>query len=214
VNKPTFAVGCDIIFLITNFTMFMNLSTLVTIRSGNTFKNGIQPSSHRTHSVIQLRDVDKSDDFFPINWDDLCWTELSPRFGEETLMHGDVIIVAKGQVKKAFCLEHVPFPAVVNQHFFVLKVKDTNVLQPEFLAHYLNSRTAQDWMNINSKGAYQSTVSKKVLSDLPIAIVTVQQQKAILEKINIVKADIFKYRQSILEGEKQLESLFEQIPST
>jgi hypothetical protein len=202
-------VGCDIIFLITNFTMFMNLSILVTIRSGNTFKNGIQPSSHRTHSVIQLRDVDKNDDFFPIDWDDLCWTELSPRFGEETLMHGDVIIVAKGQVKKAFCLERVPFPAVVNQHFFVLKVKDTNVLQPEFLAHYLNSGTAQDWMNSNSNGSYQSIVSKKILSGIPIPDIPIHQQKMITASIRKAKYEIHIHKRLIADYEQKVESLFE-----
>ena len=189
--------------------MFMNLSTLVTIRSGNTFKNGIQPSSHPTHSVVQLRDVDRNDDILPINWDDLYWTELSPRFEEATLMHGDVIIVAKGQVKKAFYLDHVPFPSVVNQHFFVLKVKDNEVLQPEFLAHYLNSKNAQDWMSSNSNGSYQSIVSKKILSGISIPNIPIEQQKRITESINKAKHEIRIYRRSIIDYERKIESLIE-----
>ena len=208
VNKPTFVVGCVIIFVITIFKLFMNLSTLATIRAGYTFKHGIRPSSHPTHSVVQLRDVDKESDFLPINWDSLCRTELSPRYRDSTLIDGDVIIVAKGQVKKAFCLKHVPFPTVVNQHFFVLKVKDSNVLQAEFLTNYLNSRTAQDWLNNNSNGNYQSIVSKKILSGVPLPDIPIHQQKMITASITKAKYEIDLHKRFIRDYEQKVESLF------
>ncbi|MCG7543531.1 restriction endonuclease subunit S [Pseudoalteromonas sp. MM17-2] len=180
----------------------MKLGEIAEIRSGRTFKNGVPESDAPTHSVIQLRDFDKDEDQRPIKWDQLNKTDLSNSKVDSSLKVDDILIVAKGPIKKAIYLSSVPKNIVANQHFFIISAKANSTLSQQFLAYYLNSSDTQRWMLDNSSGSYQSTLSKKTLSELPIPNVSDSEQKLIVEAADSVRTEI-QLHQLLIKGRQQ-----------
>lgn len=189
----------------------MQLKELVTIKSGRTFKNGIPESNEPTHSVIQLRDFDKDNDERPIKWEQLSRTNLASSKVTNTLETNDIVIVAKGPIKKAIFLNSVPNNVVTAQHFFIIKIDNKNCLLPEFLVHYLNSSTAQTWLTDNSGGSYQSTLSKAILSQLPIPDLQLEKQKLIATTANSAKKEIYLHKQLIKSREQDIDLVFRDV---
>lgn len=188
--------------------MSMKLSEIAGISSGRTFKNGIIESENPTHSVIQLRDFDKDEDQSPIKWKQLSKTDLSSSKVDNSLKVDDVLIVAKGPLKKAIYLGSVPQNVVANQHFFIIKVKSDAPLSPLFLAYYLNCSDAQRWMLDNSGGSYQSTLSKKTLLELPIPNIGDEEQQLIVETADSVRTEIQLHLQLIKGREQEMDDVF------
>ena len=180
----------------------MKLGDIAEIRSGRTFKSGVPESDTPTHSVIQLRDFDKDEDQRPIMWEQLNKTDLSNSKVDSSLKVNDVLIVAKGTVKKSIYLSSVPKNIVANQHFFIISAKPSSTLSQQFLAYYLNSSDAQRWMLDNSGGSYQSTLSKKTLSELPFPKISDSEQKLIVEAADSVRTEI-QLHQLLIKGRLQ-----------
>ena len=180
----------------------MKLGEIAEIRSGRTFKNGVPESDAPTHSVIQLRDFDKDEDQRPIKWEQLNKTDLSNSKVDSSLKVDDILIVAKGPIKKAIYLSSVSQNIVANQHFFIISAKVNSTLSQQFLAYYLNSSEAQRWMLDNSGGSYQSTLSKKILSELPIPNIGENEQKLIVKAADSVRTEI-QLHQLLIKGRQQ-----------
>lgn len=180
----------------------MKLSDIAEIRGGRTFKNGIPESNEPTHSVIQLRDFDKENDQRPIRWEQLTRTDLTGSKVDNNLQLNDVLIVAKGPLKKAIYLNSVPINVVANQHFFIIRVKNGKNVSPSFLAYYLNSSEASRWMLDNSGGSYQSSMSKKTLSELPVPNISDAEQKLIVEAADSIRTEI-QLHQLLIKGRLQ-----------
>lgn len=189
----------------------MTLENLVYIYSGRTFKNGVPESDKPTHSVVQLRDFDKDNDHRPIKWEQLCKTDLSNSKTDNSLKQGDILMVAKGPVKKAICLNNIPKNVVANQHFFVMRVKSEDSLSPDFFAHFLNSKPAQQWMSDNSGGSYQSTISKTILSKLPFPDISLEKQTLIAEAVTNVQKEIFLHERLIKGRRQEVNEVFRTV---
>lgn len=189
----------------------MKLGEIAEIRSGRTFKNGVPESDNPTHSVIQLRDFDKDNDQRPIKWEQLSKTDLSNSKVDSSLTINDVLIVAKGPLKKAIFLNSVPKNIVANQHFFIISAKSSSKLSQQFLAYFLNGSDVQRWMLDNSGGSYQSAMSKKVLSELPIPNIPEEQQKLIVETADSVRTEIHLHQQLIKGREQEIDSVFKSV---
>ena len=75
-------------------------------------------------------------------------------------------------------------------------------MSQQFLAYYLNSSEAQRWMLDNSGGSYQSTLSKKILSELPIPNIGENEQKLIVKAADSVRTEI-QLHQLLIKGRQQ-----------
>lgn len=182
----------------------MDLSDSVEIRSGRTFKNGIVEHAVPTHKVIQLRDVDSGF----IDWDRLVGVNIETNREIKTLEHGQILVIAKGPAKSAVLLSNPPFKnAVTTQHFLILTVKNPENLLPNFLTFYLNSEPVQQWLNGNSGGSYQSSLSLTNLSKLPLPDMSVEQQLKILDGVESVQQEIALHESLIQARKAQLNEI-------
>lgn len=189
----------------------MTLDKFVGIKSGRTFKNGIPSSNEPTHSVVQLRDFDKDNDQRPIQWEKLNKTSLASSRIVNVLELNDIVMVAKGPNKKAILLNTVPDNVVTTQHFFILKVTESEAFLPEFLVCYLNSSQAQRWMKDNGGGSYQSILSKATLTQLPLPKISLEKQKLIAETAISVKKEVFLHNQLIKGREQEVDLIFNDV---
>lgn len=66
-------------------------------------------------------------------------------------------------------------------------------------------------MNDNRGGSYQSAISKKVLSKLPIPNVSIDKQNLITEAASSVKKKVYLHQQLIKSREQEIDSVFSDV---
>lgn len=189
----------------------MKLEQVADIISGRTFKHGIPESCSWTHKVVLLRNVEESSYIAPLPWEHLAGTEININRSNNELIENDILIVAKGLRKKALHLFDIPYPTIPNQHFFIIRIRELNQFYPPFIKDYLNSLAGQTWLNDNSVGNYQSTLSKKALSQLPVPSLSYEQQKAIAEITANKRYQIIEHENHISALKSEIDSLFNEL---
>lgn len=189
----------------------MELQQVAEIISGHTFKHGVKEFDDWTHAVVQIRDVFKNPHATGIAWEQLNKSLLGRKVTSHELKKNDILVVAKGMQKTAILLDDIPFPTIVNQHFFIIRVKDTNTVHPEFLQHFLNSEISQQWLLDNSSGQHQNTMSKKVLSKLVVPTVPLEQQISMAKLAKAISNDISNHQTAIAKLEDHLNDMFLRI---
>lgn len=189
----------------------MELQQVAEIISGRTFKHGVKEFDDWTHAVVQIRDVFKNPHASGIAWGQLSKSLFDRRVTNHELKKNDILVVAKGMQKTAILLDDIPFPTIVNQHFFIIRVKDTSTVHPEFLQHFLNSEISQQWLLNNSSGQHQNTMSKTVLSQLEVPTVPLEQQISIAKLAKAISNDISNHQTAIENLKDNLNKLFRYI---
>ncbi|WP_027671689.1 restriction endonuclease subunit S [Rheinheimera baltica] len=189
----------------------MELQQVAEIISGRTFKHGVKEFDDWTHAVVQIRDVFKNPHASGIAWGQLSKSLFDRKVTSQELKKNDILVIAKGMQKTAILLGDIPFPTIVNQHFFIIRVKDTNTVHPEFLQHFLNSEISQQWLLDNSSGQHQNTMSKTVLSQLEVPTVPLEQQISMAEFAKFMSKEISDHQTAIAKLEDHLNSMFLRI---
>lgn len=116
------------------------------------------------------------------------------------LKPGDVLFAAKGLKNFAAVYESHNPPSVASTSFFVIRLRDNNVL-PQFLAWHLNHPVAQKFLKAGAIGSSIPSISKAVLESLEIPIPSMETQEAILKVTSLRKLE--------LSIKKQMEDLQE-----
>lgn len=185
----------------------MLFENIATIRAGRTFANGVIPSESGTLSVIQLSDI--TDDLNnQVNWSRVVKVVSEAKYAVNYLKPNDLIIIARGPQKKVIRLNNdTPECAVPTQHFLFASLIDTDKTLPAFAEYYLCSSPIQQWLNNQSTGNRQSTLTKAVLEKLPFPDIPVDQQRQILDCVNSVNEEIALHEQLISGRRAQLDNI-------
>lgn len=96
------------------------------------------------------------------------------------LKPGDVLFAAKGTRNFAAVYESYNRPAVASTSFFVIRIKDKNIL-PEYLAWFLNNHSIQTILKEQAIGTSIASISKTVLEGLEINVPSPKTQNKILQ---------------------------------
>ena len=96
------------------------------------------------------------------------------------LYSDDILFAAKGTKNFAACYESINIPAVASTSFFVIRLKDSNIL-PQYLKWYLNHPDTKSFLKSKAKGTSIASISKVVLQELELNIPSLQKQNMILQ---------------------------------
>jgi restriction endonuclease S subunit len=91
-----------------------------------------------------------------------------------------VLFAAKGFKNFATVYEMHNLPAVASTSFFVIRLKDENIISG-YLAWFMNHPLTQTLLKANAHGTAMASISKVVLQELEISIPSLQTQKIILK---------------------------------
>jgi restriction endonuclease S subunit len=188
----------------------MELSDFVEVCSGRTFANGVHESHEPTHKVIQLRDFEGLCDTTN-SLENLVNTKIESKRKINTLQNDDILVVAKGPIKKAILLSDISENIVPTQHFLFLRAKENSPISMKLVEFYLNSTPIQHWLNNHAGGTYQSTLTKKTLQKLPFPKVTLEQEKLILETVSSINHEIELQQQLITSRKAQLDIIAQRL---
>ena len=79
------------------------------------------------------------------------------------------------------------------------------------MEYYLNGSDVQRWMHDNSGGSYQSSISKKTLSELPVPNISEAEQQLIVEAADSVRTEIQLHQQLIKGREQEIDAVFSSL---
>lgn len=123
--------------------------------------------------VVQIKNVDAETG---VDWSGVSKVSLTGRRAPDWLRPGDILFAARGQRNVAVCIVEPPGKAVCSPHFFLIRVKDANKIQPGFLAWQMNLPETQRYFASSATGSYITSIRRQVLEDTPLRIPALARQ--------------------------------------
>ena len=118
---------------------------------------------------------------------------------------GDILFQARGTAHFAYCMTKELSNTLAFSSFYIIRLKTKDIL-PEYLAWWLNQKSAQTYFNIHAKSTAISFISKKSLLQLDIKIPSlVVQEKvhravALLQKEAALQHELLKRRTELVNA--------------
>ncbi len=128
-------------------------------------------------AIIQMRNVDAESG---VNWAEVQRITLPSKRPPTFLEAGDIIFTTRGTRNFALALDAIEKPAVCSPHFFVIRVLDTKMLEPAFLAWQINQRPAQQYFQREATGSHILNIRREVIEKLPLVIPPLATQRTLV----------------------------------
>jgi restriction endonuclease S subunit len=154
------------------------LGDIADIKSGLTLRgpNAARPTSQLGLHYLRISDLTKDG---RVALGNVGRIHVSPESIEtHRLRRNDVVLANRGN-RLTSALFDKQFDAVAGSQFYVLRVRDQNVL-PEFLRWFLNLDTTTAFLAAKSTGSYIKSLPVGELRTLPIPIPSLETQRIIV----------------------------------
>lgn len=155
---------------------------LLSLRSGYQFREQIKNQPNGEFQVLQMKDINQDNS---INKEEF-FTKINLNLHDESLLlkNDDILFRARGYNNYATVINGLTKKTLVPSYFFILRV-NKNIILPEYLAWYINQKTAQQYLKTNSAGTNIPSISKKALEMLEIEIPPLEVQNKIAKVSNL-----------------------------
>ena len=160
------------------------LGSLVDIRLGYPFRGAIKDAPDGVVTVLTIKGLDPDAE---VDWSVFPRSALTGRKNPDWLLAGDILFAARGSRNFAICLDDVPEKVVCAPQFYLLRV--TEVIQPGYLAWYINQAPAQRYFAQSAEGTLVRSIRRSVLEALPVPVPSAARQKAIVRLSVAVKRE-------------------------
>ena len=178
--------------------MIEKLSDIATIQFG--YYDA--PSEVGELYYLQAKHFDDSGEFTRF---DASFIPTDEKSQKHILQSGDILLAGKGYRLFAWQYEGTPSPAVASTLFFVIEVKDTHRVLPEYLATFLNLPQTQAYLRQLGAGTSIPSIRKNELSDLSVPLPTLAMQRCVAQmqalhqrEINLLN-DLITQKQILVE---------------
>lgn len=183
--------------------MKKTLENYVHISTGRSFRGAIDSVEQSTHRVIQIGDIKENNGDYIVDYDRLIGVDLSQARAIDSLVSDNLLMIAKGNTKPIILIDDVRDNVICTQHFLVLTPSSNSAqITTHFLKAYLNSDFAREWIERHSGGNYQSTLSKTVLSKLPVPDLNSTKGNLFIDFVISLEEEMNSYRK-IMTGRKR-----------
>jgi restriction endonuclease S subunit len=154
------------------------LDDIATINAGHPLRGSIENVSDGEVAVIQLKDVDLE---HGVSTNDIHHINLTGWKKPDYLQQGDIMFVSRGSKTFGVLVNTDLKDTVASPHFFIIRVRNTQTLQPDYLAWFINHIRAQQYFSKHSSGTSLKHVTRQTLENLPVIIPSLQQQELIVK---------------------------------
>lgn len=184
--------------------MLNELKEFAAVHAGHPFRGSVPEIPGGPVLAVQMRDISA---IRGVAWDRVARTDPDGRKEPDWLQANDILFVARGARNFAICLDQVPERAVCSQYFFVIRLRETGLLLPEFLAWQINQLPAQRYLSKNAEGTDQLSIRRGVLEALPVAVPPVAQQRQMIDLDKMAKQERVLLESLIHNREQQIQAL-------
>lgn len=183
--------------------MIKLLSQIADVQAGHPFRGSVPSVENGNTLALQMRDITADG---AVNWTSTVTTQLDTSKSPQWLQPGDIIFAARGGRNYAVLLTEIPAPAVCSQYFFLVRLKDHDVL-PAFLAWQINQMPAQRYFASTAEGSDQLSIRRGVLDALPLAIPSIENQQQIIQLAAAAQQEKLLLETLIRNRQQQLDAL-------
>jgi len=150
------------------------LKDIASVQIGYHFRGRIKPVMDGRYKLVHIKDVGKGgtdsfDNLMPVNISDLKQEQL--------LRKGDVLLVGRGDRRRAVAIDSDLKNATVGSQFFIIRANQS--VDPGYLAWALNQDPAQRYLEEKSVGTNVKIISKEAVSHLLISLPDLETQRRI-----------------------------------
>jgi len=117
------------------------------------------------------------------------YVELNNKVEKSQLQQNDVILAGKGLRTFAWSYNNKYGPIVPSSLFYLLRASEDLIIG-DYFAAVLNSERVQHELALIGAGATITSIPKKELKELEIAVPPIEEQKKFLEVYNLLDKDI------------------------
>ncbi|GAA0781914.1 restriction endonuclease subunit S [Hathewaya limosa] len=151
-------------------------------------KSGFQGKTSEGNDFLQIRlkDVNKDGIIDYSKLESFNSEKLSEKY---LLSKDDIILKAKSGDNTAAIIYKELKNTVATSHFIILTVKDKNILDPGYLAMYLNSEYAQQYLKKRAEGSVIPIIKIKALEEFDIKIIDLEEQKELSNIYKLMKKE-------------------------
>lgn len=167
--------------------MKTTLKQLAQVQIGYQTRGRIVPEAKGACQIIQIRDLDDQCNLRPDGF-----YRMSPKGANHEryqVNRGDVLFLSRGNRNFATAVNVNLERTIAAGYFFILRLASAAVL-PEYLAWYINSEPAQQYIqNVARRGTYMPVVPKSALEALEVDVPPVRTQRTIVELDQLSKRE-------------------------
>ena len=153
------------------------LQELASISAGHPIRDAVRNIPGGEIAVVQIKNVDAETG---VDWSEVARTHLTGRREPDWLKSGDVLFSARGGRNVAVCMDQPPPKAIASPHFFLIRIKTSKAVLPEFIAWQMNMPSAQQYFAQSATGSYIKSIRREVLERLPVLIPSLERQRLLV----------------------------------
>lgn len=166
--------------------MKAHITDIADINIGYQFRSKIELTNEGTHSVIQIRDFDANRN---LKTAELSRVKIDKPIEQFHISKGDILFLSRGHRNWAAPIAEDLKDAIAVSHFFVLKIKSTDVL-PEYISWYINQAPAQEYLHSNARhGTHMPLIPMSAFKGLSVEVPPKETQKKIVELSNLMERE-------------------------
>ncbi len=160
---------------------WVQLSELVHIQPGYLSRGRVHSVPDGTHRLLQARDFSADGG---VSLENSVWfhPERNPELYQ--VCRGDVLVVARGQEHRAYCIDTDIPNTLVSATFYILR-PDPSYILPGYLAWWLNLPSVQAQIDAESRGTGISYISRQALEKLSVQVPTLAVQHDIDQTLEL-----------------------------
>lgn len=175
------------------------------IGSGSTPRGG--QKSYKTEGISLIRSMNVHDTGFRVKGLAFIDEEQAKKLDNVTIQKNDILLNITGaSVARCCIVDEEYLPARVNQHVSIIRLKEEVI--PSFLHYYLISPSIKsDLLFSSSGGATREAITKSMLEDFKVPIVSMDKQKKVVQYIDQISEKTEKVKQVQKEKMESLKAL-------
>ena len=155
-------------------------------------------------AIIQMRNVDAENG---VSWGGVQRVALPSKRPPACLAAGDILFTTRGTRNFAVALDAVEGAAVCSPHFFVIRVRDADQIEPRFLAWQINQRPAQEYLQREATGSHILNIRREVIAGLQTALPPLATQRTIVALADAARAERAALTRLMDNRSQQLEAI-------
>ncbi len=130
-------------------------------------------------NFIKVESIDETGDFI-ISMFDHIEPETHKILKRSILEKDDILFSIAGALGRVAIVPNDILPANTNQAIGIIRLKDQEIIKPEFLKLYLTSNIVKNYVNRRNVKTAQANLNLKMLSNIPIIISDINTQNRIV----------------------------------
>jgi len=117
---------------------------------------------------------------------------------------GDIVVRLRAPII-AVCIDETSKDMIVPSLMCIVRIKDKDMIDPKYLANYLNSNIIQKTLNKNIKGTTIAMIKTADLGNIDVVFPSLKEQQTIVSFLELSQKEI-----SLIENLKRKKELFTQ----